>query len=38
MHDDEFMDHMMERLDEQVRKAGHSFLCTAAKEGEIIDL
>ena len=38
MHDDDFMDHLMDRLGEQVRAAGHSFLCTAAREGEIIAL
>ena len=38
MHDDDFMDHWMDRLGEQVRAAGHSFHCGAAREGEIIDL
>ena len=38
MHDDDFMDRLMAKLGEQVRSASYSFLCTAAKEGEIIDL
>jgi ribonuclease BN (tRNA processing enzyme) len=38
MHDDDFMDSVMATLSERVRSAGYSLICTAAKEGDIIDL
>jgi phosphoribosyl 1,2-cyclic phosphodiesterase/CheY-like chemotaxis protein len=38
MHTDEFMDRMIDECGQMVRANHHTFECSAAKEGEVIDI
>jgi ribonuclease BN (tRNA processing enzyme) len=38
MHDDAFLDGVMEELRGRARKAGYTFTCDGAQEGQVIEL
>jgi len=38
MHDDDFIDQLRENCQARIREAGYAFSCTAAHEGEVIEL